>query len=290
MNGTRNEGSFTVFSTFLPKVISIPASAIPLAIISAAGFRPTEDGIEQEQTSAVKNTIRVIFVLIPSVATLLSFFFKLQYPLRTEEDVAAVSAGIITHEAGKPAYDPVTKRDGITILELNEEEQETAWLLDNFNWSTLQGFLKGGHPRYLALVVRAQMITSICFFVGFIVLIVLTFPLLDDESLAWIPAFGSILAGISLCFAGVSYLRLRAAVTLEGMEVPTELVERIMAHKIRGQRGGNYDAAAIGTEELHALKKEEERMHTELSLAADEDAVSAEELSQQSELADAANT
>lgn len=289
LNGTRNEGSFTVFSTFLPKVISIPASAIPLAIIAAAGFRQTENGVEQPQTDAVKNTIRAIFVIIPSVATLASYFIKLRYPLRTEEDVAKVAEGIVTHEAGKPAYDPVTKRDGITILKLNEEEQHVAWLLDNFNWNTLQGFLKGKHPRYLALTVRAQMVTAICFFVGFVIVIVFTFPWLDDESLAWVPAFCSILSGISMCLAGVSYLRLQAAIELEGMDVPVELVERIMAHKIRGQRGGNYNPDLIGHEELAALKQEDERIQTELSVAADEDAVSLEELSERSAMADAAN-
>lgn len=37
LNGTRNEGGFTVFSTFIPKFVSVPAGAIPLSLMAMIG-------------------------------------------------------------------------------------------------------------------------------------------------------------------------------------------------------------------------------------------------------------
>eukprot|EP01006_Ploeotia_vitrea_P018099 TRINITY_DN49364_c0_g1_i1.p1 TRINITY_DN49364_c0_g1~~TRINITY_DN49364_c0_g1_i1.p1 ORF type:complete len:763 (+),score=426.35 TRINITY_DN49364_c0_g1_i1:37-2325(+) len=238
LNGTRSEGSFTVFAQFIPKVVSIPASAIPLAVISAVGFSPSIDQVDQHQTTRVRNTIRIIFSLIPSFLTLAAYFVKLQFPIKTEEQVADVSRGIILHEAGKAAYDPVVGVDNVNILKLSESDQNTAWLLDNFAWSTLIKFSEGA-SQHLARVIYFYLFLGVTFLAAFVAVIFLMFPLIDDDAWAWAPAFSAIMAGMMLCWIAVSVLRLQAARALEGMEVPKDLVERIIQHKRRGQRGGD---------------------------------------------------
>lgn len=242
LNGTRSEGSFTVFATFIPKVVSIPASAIPLAVVSAVGFIPTEEDTEgeplpQPQPDRVKNTIRVIFIVIPSVATLIAVFMKLRYPIKREEMNTQISEGILKHEAGQPAYDPILDLEGVTVLRLTEEEQRTAYMLDNFAWDTLLKF-RDGVPRFLSFTIKVLIVIGFLFFAGFVLVIVFTFNLIEDDTFAWIPSFSCILAGQSLCFLCVQILRLKAAHFLETSPVDKDLVEKIIAHKMRGQRGG----------------------------------------------------
>ena len=45
LNGSRSEGSFSVFATLIPKFVSIPAGALPLAIIYVLDFRAPIDGV-----------------------------------------------------------------------------------------------------------------------------------------------------------------------------------------------------------------------------------------------------
>ena len=44
LNGSRSEASFSVFATLIPKFVSIPASAIPIAILASIGFKDPKLG------------------------------------------------------------------------------------------------------------------------------------------------------------------------------------------------------------------------------------------------------
>ena len=45
----RAEATYTMFKGFMPKIAAIPASAIPIALLSTFGHKPPIDGILQEQ-------------------------------------------------------------------------------------------------------------------------------------------------------------------------------------------------------------------------------------------------
>jgi Na+/melibiose symporter-like transporter len=47
LNGVRSEGIFSVYATLVNKTVAIPASAIPLAILSALGFIYPVNGVDQ---------------------------------------------------------------------------------------------------------------------------------------------------------------------------------------------------------------------------------------------------
>ena len=59
LTGQRSEGRFTIFQTFLPKIVSVPAQAVPLALLSYFGFVAPVKGVPQEQPTGVKWFIMV---------------------------------------------------------------------------------------------------------------------------------------------------------------------------------------------------------------------------------------
>ena len=46
--GARSEAAFTMFSSFIPKVVAVPASAFPLSILAMVGFRAPQPNGEPE--------------------------------------------------------------------------------------------------------------------------------------------------------------------------------------------------------------------------------------------------
>jgi len=59
LTGERSEGRFTIFQTFIPKIVSVPAQAIPLAMLSFFGFVSPVKGVPQAQPDGVRFFIMV---------------------------------------------------------------------------------------------------------------------------------------------------------------------------------------------------------------------------------------
>lgn len=127
LNFSRNEGCFTVFGTFIPKLVSIPAQAFPLAVISALGFR---DG-GAIQSNAVVSAIVAMFVVIPCLCTLISFLVKLKYPIKTPQIIEEIYLGIQEHMRGNGAEDALTG-EWVEIEHLDPEQEDLKFLIDNF--------------------------------------------------------------------------------------------------------------------------------------------------------------
>ena len=82
--GKRSEGIFTVFSALIPKFVSLFAQAIPLSILSIIGFIPTEKGYVHKQPNIVIYYIKIIFAVIPIILSIISFIYKMKYPINEE--------------------------------------------------------------------------------------------------------------------------------------------------------------------------------------------------------------
>eukprot|EP00736_Rhodelphis_marinus_P000689 Rmarinus@m.29888 len=257
LNGTRTEGAFSVFATLIPKFVSIPASALPLAIINLLGFVEPENGVSQPQSEAVKNFIRVTFVFLPFACCVFGFLVKLKYPLKTREMNQVVAEGIQKHMNGKPAVDPVTGLDH-SILELTEEEGEKVWILENFSVKALLQYRRSG---YDASCICDSMLTltlvGASMVIGFVGMVGGMFWALDDAKLSIVPILSVIGAGMSTCFLCVSAMRLQAARKLKGLDLKAskncrsvpELVKVLLEHKLHGARAGDPDPLAAGLEE-----------------------------------------
>merc|ERR1719221_1422865 len=53
LTGMRSEATYFMFKSFLPKIVQIPASAIPIALLGVFDYRAPEGGKEQDQPAQV---------------------------------------------------------------------------------------------------------------------------------------------------------------------------------------------------------------------------------------------
>ncbi|KAA0145795.1 hypothetical protein FNF31_07958 [Cafeteria roenbergensis] len=99
--GQRAEARFMLFQSFIPKIISIPASVLPLSALSAFGFVEPVNGVAQPQSPFVVNYVQAVFFGVPTVLSLLSFWYKLSFPIRYDEqlDRIAYNNAVLTGEA-----------------------------------------------------------------------------------------------------------------------------------------------------------------------------------------------
>eukprot|EP01083_Nonionella_stella_P196366 722611_1 len=141
LNYKRNEGQFTVFASFVPKIIAIPCQSFPLVGMFLLGY--TNPGSDEQgnlkfhaQNVSVKWFIRGLFVFAPLCLVSASFLVKRLYPIRSYKMICKISDGITLHMQGLPAFDPITKQD-VWIENYNDTEQYLIYLLDQFNHANL---------------------------------------------------------------------------------------------------------------------------------------------------------
>lgn len=132
LTGTRSEATYTMFKGFLPKIAAIPASAIPLVLMSTFGHIKPIDGVIQVQPPSIKTYIQIVIIYVPSIAAFCAFLIKLRFPLRTQRDNEIITEGVSRHILGLPAEDPCSGIKFLPIAFKTKEEINTKNLLDAF--------------------------------------------------------------------------------------------------------------------------------------------------------------
>ena len=61
LTGSRSEGIYTVFSSYIPKIVGIFAQAIPLSVLFLAGYVQSTDGQIAEQPAQVVLVMKLVF-------------------------------------------------------------------------------------------------------------------------------------------------------------------------------------------------------------------------------------
>jgi Na+/melibiose symporter-like transporter len=172
LNGSRIEASFVTLATFVPKIVLVFSTALPLSLIAAAGFRNSvgmscdeleaigyEEAAEclaskcspsnmdacpkapQPQPELVIAIVRVLFCAGPALLTMIGCWIKLYFPIRTAAQMAQVQEGIVAHEEGTPTLDPICPKshgivqvwEGIKGRPLRPAEQKHVWRLEHFS-------------------------------------------------------------------------------------------------------------------------------------------------------------
>lgn len=244
LTGERAEGRFTIFQTFIPKIVSVPAQAVPLALLSFFGFVAPVKGVTQDQPARVKMFIQFVFFILPCALALISFAIKTKFPIRSEQTSADIVKGAALHLKGEVAKDPLTGKYVGLFHHRSEAEKRETWRLDNFFKSQLKLLVdlgpEEGGKRLVAQLWRTFM-TCIAFStVAFIVTASsIAGGLLSNESWSWLPAFAVIAFGMGVSAVVFNWVRYKAAVSLRDQPVATELVERWYKHLI-----GTEDAPA----------------------------------------------
>mmetsp|Transcript_103383 Transcript_103383/g.301639 ORF Transcript_103383/g.301639 Transcript_103383/m.301639 type:complete len:390 (+) Transcript_103383:3-1172(+) len=130
LTGTRNEATYFMFKSFIPKIILIPAAAIPLALLRAFGYLEPQGGRLMQQPASVQWYIRSV-CLFNIACQLMALILKWNYPLRKQQ-VQALGESLIEIRAGRAAPDPITGRLYKPISPCSEQEGSVMGLLDHF--------------------------------------------------------------------------------------------------------------------------------------------------------------
>jgi Na+/melibiose symporter-like transporter len=94
LTGKRNEATYTMFKSFLPKLCAIPASVIPISLMSMFGYIPPLYAVPQQQPDAVVTYLSIAFCSIPLAFALTSFYIKSKFVMRTNKQVEQIGVGI----------------------------------------------------------------------------------------------------------------------------------------------------------------------------------------------------
>ena len=201
-SGKRTEGIYTVCSAFIPKFVSLFAQAIPLSIMSIIGFIPTESGYVHTQPLAVIYYLKLTFAGIPMILCVVSFFFKLQFPIKDEIN-EKIKKGIelqkLEFEKMKKEninyyklYDPVYERKYVSIIPNTDEfnpknSVQTKDFLDHFISYKALFLIYNGDLKTLRKILKAVIILSSAFCLFSFILLLYTFEYLSEQKYSFIP-------------------------------------------------------------------------------------------------------
>jgi len=135
LTASRSEATYFMFKSFLPKIVQIPTSALPLAFMATVGYLPHVNGQPQEQHLGVQLYMKFIVVLCFASAVI-AFYIKRKYPMKTDAHLRELTVGIAAHREGRPYPDPITGMP-YKPLQVEEDEEETVSLLYHFKLSRL---------------------------------------------------------------------------------------------------------------------------------------------------------
>ncbi|GBG33783.1 Sodium-dependent lysophosphatidylcholine symporter 1-B [Hondaea fermentalgiana] len=245
--GERREAQFTVFSSLVPKLVAIPAQALPLAIISALGFIESSTGCDAdgetttlaaEQNETVKFAIQLIFAFFPTFTNIVSFVVKLRYPITTSKDLALISAGISLHQRGIAAEDPLTGMLLMSPKDLTEEDKALGVSFDHFYASEQRKiYLNDGNVGAILWGLGGQLgmigVCVACSLYG----VISTFSLLDDTALSWAPCFLQVVFGMTLMLFAFTLMRFREALRVRH----TPFKKHFMRRWIKKSQGRLFD-------------------------------------------------
>jgi Na+/melibiose symporter-like transporter len=237
LTGKRNEATYTMFRSFLPKMAGIPASVLPLAFLPAMGYVSTVGGIPQQQPELTKWYIRLCFSVIPLVFALLSFYFKTKFVMRTKEQTDKIGVGIGTHLKKKPFNCPLSGVP-ISILHLTADEEEMEGLLGHFpgvkNISRLAD--PGGDKELLKHTVSQFRTAAACLVVSFVSAILTVLYLQESETLSFIPVLCVVSTGILTVATTGTVCRKKAALEIieqmkSGGKITSDLIKKTIEHR-----------------------------------------------------------
>ncbi len=263
-SGERREAQFTMFISFVPKIVSIPTQALPIALIAAAGFiesQEDEDGniVAMNQPAAVKTVISVIYIAFPVIMNLFSFIVKYHYPIKSEEVNRRISEGIAIHATGLPAEDPITGKVVPPKGLMTEDERHTGDLLDHFAIADLRRLSAEADTGFLLHALQRRRILGAFLLVCCIVGVWLTFPLLDNNTLNFIPSMFQI--GIGLCMMYLVIINLRVAA---GAELNQKGVDKEFVRKWRDSIGDGHKKKEGGRVKLPSPQEVLKRLRASL--------------------------
>lgn len=239
--GTRSEATFTMFASFIPKVVSVPASAFPLTLLALMGFRDPIDGQLQVQTEEVQWGVRIMFSVVPTLLALTSFALKgLLFPFKDLARAdAELKAGLALRKLGEPYRDPLDS--SYRHPDAAETNHRVGALLAHFPGVAVVERLQSEGVTFLRTRCALQLagLLSVALICGLFTGITMALGFLNNNKLSWLPSILVLMTGLGLLFSLVAGLRLRAALTLQRLlpQLPPETLEACCSRRRALQQG-----------------------------------------------------
>jgi len=246
LTGSRREATYTMFKSFLPKIMAIPSIAIPISLMNVVGHVPPKNGLIQEQPDSVPIFIKIVGAGLTCVVSIVAFLLKRRFPLKTQQQVEEVALGIEMHKKGLEAKDPVS---GLPFMYTSFDVRELpfVWDLDHFMGSSVIEELKNNFDvNILALKQKmtVQLASTIVFSIVSLILTIVALTVLDlmsDDKWSFIPTLLIVSVGMSFVVIVFSYTRFNAARNLctkdyhfeerIKIEIRDELLARIITQR-----------------------------------------------------------
>merc|ERR1712194_81652 len=232
LTGQRNEATYFMFKGFLPKIVQIPAAAIPIALLGVFGYVPPVAGVQQQQPQSVRWFVKAV-VFSCFIVSLLAFWLKRRYPLYSEKHLVELRKGIEAHQRGEEYPDPVTNTP-YRLMQVDESMQGVYWNLNHFRSDRLRRSFIAGHGARngqelqesaalesaiditrgtiaLHKAMLLQLVLSVVFSILSVVSTVFGMRLLTHPNWSFVPTFTSVSVGFSVILMVFASLRFRAA-------------------------------------------------------------------------------
>jgi hypothetical protein len=254
LTGMRSEATYFMFKSFLPKIVQIPATAVPIALLGVFSYKAPIGGKPQDQPESVANYIRGV-VGLGFLCSLCAYFLKTRYPMR-EEGVPRLAKALKEHKEGRWARDPVSGRPYKPMTIDHEDEQEVFWLFNHFDGGNLQYAFSQrpselGVPEddlrqrfdlgsdYLVWSTTTQLNAAVCFLVFAVLGTACSMVLLDNPKWQFVPTLFVVCIGFGISSTAFSYLRSKAAKAMVQMAADGEhnldnlqrKVQRLLTHQ-----------------------------------------------------------
>lgn len=233
LTGMRSEATYFMFKGFLPKIVQIPATAIPVALLTRFAYNPPVGGRVQDQDSECATYIRVVGST-GAIAQLIAYAIKTRYPLKPEA-VKKLEYALKDLRDGKYAKDPISERPYRPMTIESEGEQEAFWLFNHYDIETLhiafqdqqvddegteeekcvKRFTAG--CAFLARRMKKELFGTIVFFIIASIGTAATIGngMLDDPEWSFLPTLFGVAAGMGISATGFAALRLKASRQLD---------------------------------------------------------------------------
>lgn len=253
LTGMRSEATYFMFKSFLPKIVQIPATAIPIALLGAFSYRKPIGGRPQEQPDSVAHYIKCV-VGLGFLCSLLAYKLKAKYPLR-QEKVPELAEALKEHKKGRWARDPISEKFYKPMAISCSTEQKAFWLFNHFAVSELlvltsqpesQSAHQGNEPeketndidlkkteerdtarrdafhkgcQQLKRRTRNHIIAAVTWLVSALIGAGASMQLLDNERWQFVPTLFTVCIGLGISSTAFTCLRHKAAKELDHISV-----------------------------------------------------------------------
>jgi len=240
--GVRTEAAFTMFSGFIPKVVSVPAAAFPLSILAAIGFKapaPPNGEPNLYQPEKVTWGIRIMFAVVPTFLALLSCYLKAtRFPFKDLGVAdAEIKAGLLLRRQGRAYLDPLSRKFVLPAPPPRQEWLRSITLLDHFTGpnviiATLEES-PADRGSWLRRRATKQLIAAaVCTGVALTgTAVTISLGMLQNRAWGWVPSILVILTGLGVLAVLVAWLRRRAAQALCELNLSDELLKNVLAER-----------------------------------------------------------